>query len=155
MIWRFFFFNTSKILSIYRIRNIAHDSNNTARNLVVMIRKQIVVVIDSTYSPPIPTNHNILIAVIREVPINSTNNGRLLLKIMENSNSLTRKLTKIVSLYCKTNLKTIRLGSFAGVNKVEVWNTSIINSSNIGILHTIKIRGGSKTLGISKRTLRT
>ena len=154
MIGRFFFFNASKILSIYRISNITHDSNNTGRNFVIMIRKQ-TVIINSTYSPSLTTNHNILIAVISEVPINATSNSRLLLKIMENSNSLAREFAKIVNLYCKTNLKTIRFGSFAGMNKIKIRNTSIINSSNISILHTIKIRSGSKTLGISKRTLRT
>ena len=72
---------------------------------------------------------------------------------MENPDSLSRKLTKVKSLNGETNLKTVSLVSFATIKKIQSRNTTIINSSNISMLHTIIIRTGGKTLGISKRTL--
>ena len=91
--------------------------------------------------------------MILKIITNSALNNGLHSEIVENPNSLIGKLTKIVILNSKTDFKTISLISFASIKKIQRRNTAVINSGNIGILSSIKIRTGSKTLGISKRTL--
>ena len=112
------------------------------------------VISQSAHSPTVTTNYNVLIAIsmILQRRNNSTLDNRLHLKVMEDTNSLLTKLREIVLLNSKTNFQTIRLICVCRIKQIQGWNTTIINSSNISMLHTIVIRTSGKTLGISKRT---
>ena len=154
MIWLILLLLSNNLSGLNRICDITHDSNNTTINTLIVVGIVLSVVIQSANSPTITTNNNISIAILMILQIisKSTLNDGFHSEIMENPDSLVGKLSKIIVLNSKTNLKTISLVSFASIKKIQSRNTAVINSGNIGILSSIKIRTGSKTLGISKRT---
>ena len=155
MIWLIFLFLTNNLSGLNRICNITHDSNNTTINTMIIIRIILGIIIESANSPAITANYDIGIAIlmILQIIADTTLNNGFHSEIMENPNSLTSKLSKIMVLNSKTDFKTISLVGFTSIKKIQSRNTAIINSGNIGILNSIKIRTSSKTLGISKWTL--
>ena len=123
--------------------------------MMICARIMIIVIRQSANSPTLSANNNILITVsmILQRRNDSSLNNRFHLKIMKNTNSLLTKFIEIVLLNSKTNFQTIRLICFCRIKKIQCWNTTIINSSNISILCAVIIRTSSKTLSISEWTL--
>ena len=112
---------------------------------------------DSANLPTLTLDNNISMRVrmIIQTTISTTLNNGLHLKVVVNSFRLGAKLIKIILLNSKIDFQSIRFCCWTNIKQIKRRNTGLIHSRNIRILGSIKIRRCTKTLRISKRTLRT